>query len=295
MANIYQQVNSNKLRSTLVLVFFTAFILGAAYLLSLAFDLGVDFMIMAFIFSILSSGVSFFYGDKIILGLNGAVRANRKEYFNLYTVTENLSLVSRIPMPQLYVIKDEAMNAFATGRDPEHAVICVTQGLLNQLNRTQLEGVIAHEMSHVRNFDIRLMMIVSVLLGSLTLLINFTSRSMMWGRGRRDDEDRGGSPILMVVGLVLIIFAPLIGQLIQLAISRRREYLADASAVMLTRQPNGLIEALKIISQDPKLHTANTATAPLYIENPFQGQKIANLFSTHPPVEDRIKALEQML
>ncbi|MPM74953.1 Protease HtpX [bioreactor metagenome] len=186
------------------------------------------------------------------------------------------------------------MNAFATGRDPQHAVVCATTGLLEKLNRSELEAVVAHELSHIKNYDIRLMTIVSVLIGTLSILINMAYRRSFFGGDR--DDDNNNNNILAIIGIFLIIFAPLIAQLTQLAISRRREYFADASAVKLTRQPQGLINALKKLSTDnQKLETASTATASLYITNPFKGNKIATMFSTHPPIEDRIKALEQML
>lgn len=294
MLNIYQQVSRNKIRSGIILFLFIGFILTVSYLIAYAFNLGNDFLFLAFLFSLVSSGVSYFYGDKIVLGLNQAYPASRKKFFNFYTVTENLSIANQTPMPKIYVIDSEAPNAFATGRDPEHAIVCATTGLLNKLNRTELEGVIAHELSHVKNYDIRLMMIVSVLIGSLSILINIASRSMFFRDRDRDENNNSG--IFMILGIILIIFAPIIAQLIQFAISRRREYLADASGVKLTRQPGGLINALKKISADPNiLKTASTATASLYINNPFKGNKIATLFSTHPPIEDRIKVLEQML
>ena len=187
------------------------------------------------------------------------------------------------------------MNAFATGRDPEHAVVCATTGLLEKMNRTELEGVIGHELSHIKNYDIQLMMVVSILIGSLSILTNLATRSLWFG-GDRDNRDREGNGILMIIGIIMIIFAPIIAQLIQLAISRRREYFADASSVMLTKQPSGLISALKKLELDTnQLKTASTATSSLYISNPFKGNKIASMFSTHPPIEDRIKALEGMM
>ncbi|MGI5840841.1 MAG: M48 family metalloprotease [Patescibacteria group bacterium] len=293
MLNVYEQVESNKTRSTVVIVFFIAFIFGVAYLISYLFDLGPGFTVLALVLSTFSSLISYFYGDKIVLSLNHARPASREEFFDYFTVTENLALSQGLPKPQTFVIDSQATNAFATGRDPQHSVIAVTTGLLNKLNRTQLEGVIAHELSHIQNYDIRLMTIVSILIGSLSILINITTRGM-FSRNRDRKNSSGG--LFAIIGLVLIILAPLIAQLIQLAISRRREYLADASGVKITRQPQGLLEALKIIAQDPNpLESASTATASLYIKNPFKGNKIASLFSTHPPIEERIKALEQML
>jgi len=294
MANFYQQVNSNRWRSGFIIAFFIIFIITVGYLLSYSFN-SQYFLPIAIAYSGISAFSSYFFGDKIVLALNKAIPANRKEYFDFYTVTENLSQVAKIPVPRIYVIETEAMNAFATGRNPQNAVICTTTGLLNKLNRTELEGVIAHELSHVKNYDILLMTVVSVLIGTLSILINLTSRRMFFGGG--DDRDRDNSSgIFAVIGIIMIIFAPLIAQLIQLAISRRREYFADASSVSFTRQPSGLISALKKISSDSTpFKEASTATAPLYICNPFKGKKLASMFSTHPPVEDRIRALEAMM
>jgi heat shock protein HtpX len=293
MLNIYEQVKRNKFKSNLVIFLFVGFILTTVYLLIYAFNLDSELIWLAFFFSLISSFVSYYWGDKIVLSLNGARPASREEFFDFYTVTENLAQAYDLPNPKIYVIDSGAPNAFATGRDPEHSLVCATTGLLTKLNRTELEGVIGHELSHIKNYDIRLMMIVSLLVGSLSTLINLAYRS----RHRSDrDDDRSRNGILVLVGLLLIIFAPLIAQLIQLAISRRREYLADAAAVKLTRQPQGLISALQKIAQDPTpLESASTATASLYISNPFKTNKIASLFSTHPPLEDRIKTLQEML
>jgi heat shock protein HtpX len=296
MINVYEQITRNKIRSSVIISLFTIFVILVAYLITYAFNLDNSILIIAIIFSVFSSGASYFYGDKLVLTLNRARPATRKEFFNFYTVTENLSLANQTPVPKIYVIDSPAPNAFATGRDPEHAVICATTGLLEKLNRTELEAVVAHELSHVKNYDIRLMTVVSILIGTLSILINLATRSMFFGGGRKDNDRSEGGAIFAIIGLVLIIFAPIIAQLIQLAISRRREYFADAMSVKLTRQPQGLIDALKKISSDPsKLETASTATASLYITNPFKGNKVASLFSTHPPIEDRIKALQQML
>lgn len=293
MVNIYEQITNNKIRSTVVISFFIIFILGVSYLVTIAFNLDNSLIIFALIFSLISSGASFFWGDKFVLSINHARPATRKEFFNFYTIIENLSIANQNPTPKIYVIDSPSPNAFATGRDPEHAVICATTGLLEKLNRSELEAVIAHELSHVKNYDIRLMTLVSILVGSLSILINTISQNRFLRHG---DNDNNNNSIMAVIGIILIIFAPLIAQLIQLAISRRREYFADASAIKLTRQPQKLIDALKKISSDPsKLNTASTATASLYIINPFKGNKIASLFSTHPPIEDRIKALQQML
>ena len=295
MLNIYEQVSHNKIRSGVIISLFITFIVGVSLIITNAYNLDNSLLIFALILSLGSSAVSYFYGDKIVLNLNQARPATRQEFFDFYTVVENLSSVNQTPVPSIYVIDNDAPNAFASGRDPQHAVICATTGLLQKLNRTELEGVVAHELSHIKNYDILLMTIVSVLIGSLSILINMAYRSSFFRRDNNDSDNQGNT-IVAILGFILIIFAPLIAQLIQLAISRRREYFADASAVKLTRQPQGLINALIKISQDNTvLDTASTATASLYITNPFKDNKIASLFSTHPPIEDRIKALQQML
>lgn len=295
MANLYQQIASNKRRSFFIIAFFILFITGATYAISYTFDLQ-NLLPLAIVFSLISSASSYFWGDKIVLALNGAKPASRQKYFEFYTVTENLALADQIPTPKIYVIDTPAMNAFATGRDPQHAVVCATTGLLEKLNRTELEGVIGHELSHVKNLDTLLMTIVSILIGTLSIFINMASRSFFFGQRNNNDNHRDNSSILAIIGIFMIIFAPIIAQLIQLAISRRREFLADASSVKLTRQPSGLISALKKISADPNLmESASTATASLYIYNPFKNNEIASLFSTHPPVIERIKALEAMI
>ena len=294
MVNVYQQITNNKIRSGVIVSLFIVFVGVIAYLITYSLNLDYSFLVIALIFSIFSSGASYFWGDKIVLTLNRARPVDRKEFFDFYTVTENLSLANQTPVPKIFIIDSPAMNAFATGRDPDHAVVCATTGLLEKLNRSELEGVIAHELSHIKNYDIRLMTIVSILVGTLSILINMAYRRSFFG-GSRDNDDNNGN-IFAIVGIILIIFAPIIAQLIQLAISRRREYFADASAVKLTRQPQGLIDALKkLSSDDQKLETASTATASLFIINPFKGNKLASMFSTHPPIEDRIKTLEQML
>ena len=251
----------------------------------------------------LISFFSYWYSDKIILGISGAREAKREEFFDFYTVAENITMSQRLPMPRLYIIEDTAMNAFATGRDPEHAVVCATTGLLSRLNRSEIEGVVAHELSHVKNYDIRLMSIVTVLVGLVALLSDWFLRMTYWGRGKkRSSNNESGQiqMILFVVGLILAILSPLIAQLIQLAISRRREFLADASGVAMTKNPEGLIKALEKISQDKEpLEAANKATAHLYISNPLKNTHggvgmFAKMFRTHPPLKERLSALKQI-
>jgi heat shock protein HtpX len=243
---------------------------------------------------------SFYYSDKIILSLSKAREADRKKDFLFYTVTENLCLATGLPKPKLYVIDDTAMNAFATGRDPKHAVVVVTTGLLTQLNRTELEGVIAHELSHIQNYDIRLMAVVTILVGMVTLVADWFLRMSFYGRRGKSRDSNQIQMIMMVAGLLLALLSPIIARLIQLAISRRREFLADASAVKITRFPDGLARALEKISKDKEpLEVANKATAHLYISNPLKNHHdsigwFAKMFATHPPVSERLKQLRAM-
>jgi heat shock protein HtpX len=312
MKNIYEVAQANKRKSYLVMAGFIVFITLAIYVMSNAFAIylgyqpgGLGIAGLAFIISGIMSFGSYYWSDKIVLGISGARPADPRIDREFYSVTENLALGSGLPMPKLYLIDDTAPNAFATGRDPEHAAVCATTGLLQKLNRTELEGVIAHELTHVRNYDIRLMSIVSVLVGSVALLADFLLRSTFWGRGNRDNDRDSGQlgAIMLVVGIVFAILSPFIGQIIQLAISRRREFMADAGAVSITRQPSGMISALRKIAGDTEpLEAANKATAHMYFESPFKGGHVkgaaswfAGLFNTHPPVEERIKALQSMM
>lgn len=296
MKNIYEQVDANKFRSTLVIAGFISFVTVAAYLIAYAMGYDLSAVGFALIVSGVLSFASFYYSDQMILSISGAKPANRKDHFLFYTVAENLSLADNLPMPKLYVIEDTAMNAFATGRDPEHAVVCATTGLLSRLNRTEIEGVVAHELSHIKNYDIRLMGIVTILVGMITLLADILLRTRIRGNKNRDDDGNLGM-ILFVAGLVMAILSPFVAQIIQLAISRRREFLADASGAQLTRYPEGLASALEKISKDTEpLEAANKATAHLYIANPLKNHHdsigwFAGLFNTHPPVAERIKAL----
>lgn len=300
MINVYEQVDRNKIRSAMIMVLFVVFVTFVAWILARALGFGLQTVGWALILAGFLSFASYWWSDKIILTISGARPSDKKRDFQFFTVAENLALAANIPKPQLYVIEDAAPNAFATGRDVKHAVVCATTGLLSKLDRTELEGVIAHEVSHIRNYDTRLMSIVSILAGMVVLLADWFLRGMIF-RGRDGDERGGGAgAIFFLLGLVLSLLSPLIAQFIQLAISRRREFLADASAVMLTRQPDGLIRALEKISADRKpLLAANKATAHLFIINPFKGEQargwLVNLFNTHPPVEERIKILKEMI
>lgn len=298
---LYDQISANKLRTYFIIFLFIALISGFFYLIGKYFNSPVTYFTIGFLFSLVSSIGSYFFSDKIVLFTVGAKPASKKDYFDFYTVTENLAIADGLPMPKLYVIDDESPNAFATGRDEKHAVVCATTGILERLNRRELEGVIAHELSHVKNRDILLSSIVAVLVGAVAIIADWITRSMWWGRFSRDEEEREGrNPIMFVLFIVVLIIAPLTATLIQLAISRRREFLADASGALLTRYPEGLASALEKIADDRHvLKTASTSTAHLFIANPFQkGKKavswIASLFSTHPPIEERIKILRSM-
>ncbi len=308
MINVYEAVDANKRKSWLVIVGFMAFVLVAAVFISKGLaayygyqSTGLELTGIALVISGVMSLASYYWSDSIILGLSGARPADKRRDFQFYTVTENLCLAVGLPKPKLYVIDDTAMNAFATGRDPAHAAICATTGLLAKLNRTELEGVVGHELSHIGNYDTRLMAVVTILVGLITLLGDWLLRaSWFGGRSRSSDEDRGSGAIFMIIGFVLALLSPIIAQIIQLAISRRREFLADASSVKLTRQPSGLISALKKLGVDKEpLEAANKATAHLYIVNPLKNRHdaigwFAGLFNTHPPLSDRIKVLEEM-
>ncbi|KKT49187.1 MAG: Protease HtpX-like protein [Candidatus Collierbacteria bacterium GW2011_GWC2_44_18] len=295
MKNIYEQVDENKFRSGVVIAIFIAFIAAVSYLITYTMGFDSSFVGVALIISGILSFAGFYFSDSIILSISGATPANKRDHFDFYTVTENLVSVARIPMPKLFVIEDTAMNAFATGRDPDHAVVCATTGILGRLTRTELEGVVAHELSHVRNYDTRLMGIVTILVGMVTLLADILLRTRIRGRGRDDEGNLGA--ILFVVGIIMALLSPIIAQLIQLAISRRREFLADASGAALTKYPEGLASALEKISADKEpLEAANKATAHLYIANPLKNHHdsigwFSGLFNTHPPVKERIKAL----
>jgi heat shock protein HtpX len=298
----YDLVNSNRIRSWAIMAGFMLFVTAAGYIMARGFDLGPGMVGWAFLFGGVSSFVSYYFSDQIILSISGAREATRAEFFDFYTVTENLCVGARLPKPKLYVIDDTAMNAFATGRDPQHAVVCATTGLLSRLNRAEIEAVVGHELSHIRNYDILLMSVVSILVGMLALLSDMLLRWTALGGGRKRDRDSDQLQLVFFVGgLVLALLSPLIAQLIQLAISRNREFLADASSAALTKNPAAMIRALEKISQDQEpLEAANKATAHLYIANPLKNHNdaigwFAGLFATHPPVGERIKALKALV
>jgi len=294
---MYEQINENKRNTILLVLFFSVFVALLSWVLGEVWFQGGGFfgIIIGIFFLIIFIIINYFLGDKIVLGISGAKEVQKQEYPYLFNLIDGLSIAAGIPKPKAFVINDTALNAFATGRDPEHSSIVVTTGILQKLNREELEGVIAHEMSHIKNYDIRLMMIVVVLVGLSALLSDILLRSVLWGR---HDKKGGQMQIIMLVGgVVLAILTPIVAMIIKMAISRQREYLADASAGMLTRNPRGLANALKKISGDKEiLEAANKATAHLYIDNPLKNRKgmMDGLFSTHPPILERIKRLETL-
>jgi len=303
---MYKEIGSNKTKTVLFMGLFLIFVIGLGYLLAWYFG-NSWILVIAVAIALIQALTSYYYSDSITLAISGAKEVPRKESFlNLHRVVENLAITAGLPKPKVFVISDSAPNAFATGRDPKHASIAVTAGLLEKLNKTELEGVIAHEMSHIGDYDIRLMTIIVVLVGVVALLSDFFLR-WTWFGGRRSNSDSGGQIqlILFIIAIVLAILAPLGATLIQLAISRKREFLADANGALLTRYPEGLADALEKIAEDKEpLREANKATAHLYIESPFKeniegghGSRgwLASLFDTHPPVDERVKRLRAMI
>jgi heat shock protein HtpX len=294
---MYEQVTSNIWRSYALILLFVLIIGGLAYAFAEAFGYPISFILpLAVVIAIVSSIGSYYYSDKIVLAMSHARPATKEEHAHLINSVEGLAIAADIPVPRVYVIDDSAPNAFATGRDPKHAVICVTTGLMQKLNRVELEGVVAHEMSHVKGYDIRLMTLVAVLAGVVVLLSDWMLRSL-WFSPRRRDRGGEGSGILLIIALAAAIVAPLAAMLIQLAISRRREFLADAQGALMTRYPDGLADALEKISSDTEpLEAANKATAHMYIVNPLKniGGTMNALFSTHPPTEERVRRLRNM-
>lgn len=282
------------------MILFVVFFLTASYVLGRALGYGLSWAGIMLIISGLISFISYYNSDKIVLSMSGAKPADKNSHRQLYTTVENLSIASGLPMPRVYVIEDASPNAFATGRDPKHAAVAATTGLLTKLKDAELEGVIAHELSHVKNYDTRLMGVVAILVGSIAILADVFMRSL-WLGGRSNDR-RSGGQIFLIIGIIAAVIAPIAAILIQLAVSRRREYLADADGALLTRYPDGLADALSKIAEDrTPLKHAHTGTAHLYIENPFKsdtkstkGNWLANLFSTHPSVDDRIRLLREM-
>lgn len=296
--NIYDAVAANRWRTIALVVAFAGILTALGYAVGEVFAPGggVALVPAALGLSGVSAAASYFAGDKLVLAQSHARELTANEQPQLRNIVETLSIGMGIDPPRIYLIDDTAPNAFATGRDPKHASIAVTRGLLDKLDRTETEGVIAHELSHIGNHDIRVMLLVVVLVGTIALLSDWMLRSFAWGGGRRG-RDRGGGGVVLIVALVLAILTPIIATLIQLAVSRQREYLADASGALLTRYPPGLASALRKIAADKEaLEVANKATASLYIANPLKDapRALDGLFDTHPPIAERIRRLEAM-
>lgn len=297
---MFNTIQKNKRESFFIVLIFALIITLIIYYICKALDLGVFSIVIALAFSIISSWSSYFFSDKIVLSLNKARPATREENLQLVNILDSLVVASGLPArPKLYVVEDAQPNAFATGRNPQNAAVCVTTGLLQKLDYYELEGVIGHELGHIKNYDIRLSAVVTVMVGFVVMLSDMFSRYMFWGENRRRSNSEGrGNVILMLVGFIFLLLSPIFGKLMQLAISRKREYMADATSVQFTRNPDGLISALQKISADPnQLQTASNATSHMYIVNPFKDdfkKKFANLWSTHPSTEDRINALRNL-
>jgi heat shock protein HtpX len=298
---MWEQITKNKAKSTVLVVLFVAFVIFLGWIFGRTTALGPAGPVLAAVIAGIMAFASYYNSDKMVLRLSRARPVSKSEFPYLYNTIEGLSVAAGVPVPKMYVINDSAPNAFATGRNPEHAAVAVTTGLVEKLNRTELEGVLAHEMSHIANYDTLLMTLTVVMVGTVALVSDWLMRSFMFGgaggqRRRSSGQGQGGS-ILVLVALVLAILSPIVAQLIRLAISRKREYLADASGAMLTRYPEGLASALEKIALDREpLEVANKATAHLYIMNPLKRRRggLNVLFSTHPPAERRIEILRSM-
>jgi len=301
MSTLYNNSDSNKRKTWFLVVGFFVFIMMVAYVFSQAMGSSI-ILYLAVAFSVISSFVSYWYSDKIVLAMSDAKLIEFNDNKELYRLVENLCIAAGLPLPKIYIINDTAPNAFATGRDSEHAVVAVTKGLIQKLDRSELEGVIAHELSHIGNRDILLATVVTVLVGVIVLMADWFRRWTFWGGGRSRDNDKGGQLqiIIIVVAIVLSILAPFFAYMMQFAISRKREFAADADGALLTRYPEGLARALEKISADPEpLEVANRATAHLYIASPFEGKRdkrdkksfFKKAFMTHPPIEERLAAL----
>lgn len=303
---MYDQIGRNKRRSILLILFVLALAAGLGYVFGLLFQFGIGGVIVALVIASVMAFSSYRYGDRVVLRVSRARPADPATHRRYHNVVEGLAIAAGIPKPDLYVIPEQAPNAFATGRDPQHASVAVTEGLLETMNRVELEGVLAHELSHVKNRDILVGTLVATLVGVVVLLSEFTRRSFFWGgMGRRRSGGRqggggGAAGILLAIGLVLAILAPLGAQLIRMAVSRRREYLADADGALLTRYPPGLASALRKIAQNSQpMAVTNNATAHLWLSKPSATPghgftRWERLFSTHPPIDERIKILEEM-
>jgi len=289
---MYSQIESNKRKTWYLIIIFSLIILLIGWVMANVYGYGYGMLTFAGIFAILTSLGGYYKGDVVALRSSGAVQIKKEDNPYVYRMVENLCITSGQPTPKVHIINSPALNAFATGRDPEHASIALTTGIIDALENEELEGVIAHELSHVKNYDIRVMTVVVVLVGFIAILSDWFLRASLFG-GRKSDSKNGGGA-LMLIGFVLILLSPIVAKLIQLAVSRKREYLADASGALLTRYPEGLARALeKIGNSNTPLQSANAGTAHLFFAEPFK-KKMTGFFSTHPPISERVKALRGM-
>lgn len=296
---MFESIRNNKMKTALIVAMVTAFLAVIVYYIAYAAGYGAIALPIAVSVACLSSILSYYNCDKMVLSISGARPADEQSDRLVKNTIEGLCIAAGLPMPKVYIIDDPVANAFATGRNPEHAVVCVTTGLLQKMDPYELEGVLAHELAHIGNRDILLSTVVTVMVGIAVIISDIWGRMMFWGGGRRrSDDDNNANAILMIIGLVFMIIAPIAGQLMKLALSRNREYLADATAVKFTRNPDGLISALQKLSEETQpVRRATNATANLYITNPMnalKGKGMSNLFSTHPPIEARIEALRKL-
>lgn len=298
---MFEDIKKNKIKSGFIVFGFVLIVTLVIYYIAMALDFSGPLAIfIALTFSILTSFASYYNSDKVILSVTNARPATEEENSKVVHILDALMISSGLShKPRLYIVDDSQPNAFATGRNPEHSIICVTTGLLEKLDYYELEGVIAHEMGHIKNYDILLTSIVTVMVGFLVMISDMFSRSLFWGNSRDRDDDNKGNAILMIIGLILIIISPILGEIMKLALSRRREYLADATAAEITRNPHGLISALRKLDSDSnELKTANKATANLFIVTPFRNKngtvRKSSLFDTHPSIDERIEALQHI-
>jgi len=301
---VYEQIAANKRRSAFLIFIFALIVAGVVVAINFLISGGVVGFVIAAVIAITLSFVSYFNSDKVALRMSRAHPADPREYARYHNLVEGLCIASGLPKPALYIVDDAAPNAFATGRNPRHAALAVTTGLLEKMNRVELEAVLAHELSHVKNYDVLVMTIAVTMVGIIALMADFFLRFMFWGGMRNNRDNQNNSPLgplFGIIGVVLLVFAPIIARLMQFAVSRQREYLADASGVQLTRYPPGLISALKKLKDDTTVvHAASKATAHLWIEEPLEVEKQSistkfnRMFASHPPIDDRIAALEAM-
>jgi len=306
---MYQQIAANKAKSVFTIVFFVLFIGAIGYFIGFLFDyrygagnyFSIIILIIAFIIALIASFTSYYYSDRIVLQMSNAHPIEKEADARVNYMVEGLSIAAGIPMPRIYIIEEKAMNAFATGRNPQNGVIVLTRGIVDNLNDEELKGVISHEISHIKSYDVLLGTIIVIFVGMLSIASNIILRSFFFGGGRRRSNDRGGGGIFalvfLVVGLVLILLSPIIGAMIRMAISRNREFLADSTGALISRYPAGLANALRKISSNSAVENANSATSHLFIADPLTKKNrpmLASLFNTHPPIEERIRRLDEM-